>query len=267
MKTKMKIAALGLFAAAMSALVPSHAFQSVGRSTFTAGLLTGGVRTATATIVIRDVVNPLTTPNRPTLTWSGVTPPSTGWKIADRLMVINSTVTDAGGGVQIYTRNTEADASPRFVDPTPGDTSNADSNPAGLLRGTTGDTGSVLPLAWSIKANPRIIEGGDTTTGIGAADPNNGSVAAVFNNKFQWLFFKDKAGTNIPSTGATAMVDGEPFVTMIKSDGIHFGQSSTEFGAHPAGDNTFVYFQANFATAAAAQAYQTTTITVETYIQ
>lgn len=264
---KNKIKALAFFAAAMGVWLPSHAFQSVGRSTFTAGLTTGGVKTATATIVVRDVVNPLTTPNRPMITWSGVNPPSTGWKIADQLMIIKSTVTDAGGGVQIYTRNTESDASPRFVDPTPSDSSNSDSNPAGLLRGTSGDTGTVLPMAWSIKANVRTIEGGDVNTGIGAADPNNGPATAVFNNKFQWLYFKDKATPNIPATNATAFVDGEPFVTMIKSDGIHFGQANGEFAPHPAGDNTYVYFQANFTGAVAQQAYQTTTITVETYIQ
>lgn len=265
---KKKIALLAFAAAALGAWTPSWAFQSVGRSTFTAGLLSGGVNTATATIVIRDANNPLGSPNRSTMTWSGVTPPSTQWKLSDRCFVITATVTDAGGGLQIYTRNTDADAVPKFVDPTPGVTNNSDSNPAGLLRGNTvSNTGVVLPLAWSIKGSSAIIEGGTDLTGVGAADPNNGSSAAVFNNKFQWKFFKDRATPTIPATNSTVFVDGEPYVTMISIDGFHFGQADSEFAPLSATKRAFVYLEADFTTAAANQAYQTTTMTIESFIQ
>jgi hypothetical protein len=265
---KKQLAALAFFAAAIGATVPSWAFQSVGRSTFTAGLLTGGVRTATATIVIRDVSDPLGSPNRSTVTWSGVSVPSTGWKIADRCFLITSTITDPGGGIQIYTRNKEADAVPQFVDPTPGDTTNGDSNPAGLLKGNTASTTTVtLPLAWTIKSSTRTLECGTDQTGVGAADPNTGPTGSVYNNKFQWKFFKDRATPTIPSTGATAFVDGEPYVTMINVVGIHYGQDNTEFATAAADKKSFVYIEANFAGAAAQQAYQTTTMTVESFIQ
>ncbi len=265
---KKKLAVLAFVAAALGASAPSWAFQSVGRSTFTAGLLTGGVNTATATVVIKDAIDPIGSPNRSTVTWSGVTPPSTVWKLADRCLVITATVTDVGGGIQIYTRNTDPDAVPKFVDPTPLDTTNADSNPAGLLKGNVaGNTGIVLPMAWAIKSSSRTIEGGTDATGVGAADPNTGSSGAVYNNKFQWKFFKDRATPTIPSTGATAFVDGEPYVTMINVVGIHYGQADTEFATAAADKRSFVYVEANFAGAAAQQAYQTSTMTVESFIQ
>src|SRR5688572_25375879 len=134
---------------AASALVgltaPSWAFQSVKITTVTAGARTGGALIADYTMNIRDVGNPFGA-NQSSITWSGVNVPNTQWKIADRLILLNSTVTAGGGGVQIYTDNTAADASPRFIDPTPGDKTNADSIASGLVRGTAGTT-SVNPLS------------------------------------------------------------------------------------------------------------------------
>jgi hypothetical protein len=203
-----------------------------------------------------------------TITWSGVTPPTTQWKIADQLMVLVATVTDGNGGVQIYTNNKASDSSYSFVDPTPGITNNPDSDPAGLLKvpvaGTT--TTSALSMAWSIKAATQTVG-----TTILAADPNTGPTTGP-GNKFQWLFMEDKNTPPIDFNGdaindTTGFINGDTFVTMIKTIGIHTGQGPTDFQAQPNGVPSYVYFQSNFTPAQAQTAYQTNTLRVEAFIQ
>src|SRR5439155_3431456 len=132
------------------------------------------------------------------------------------LLVLNSTVTASGGGVQIYTDNTASDAVPKFVDPTPADKTNNDSMAAGLVKGVSGTSSDTpLPMAWSIKDS--------SSTGVQAADPNNGPTSGP-GNKFQWLFMKDKYNNqDVPGLNSTAFVNGQPFITMINVSGIHYG--------------------------------------------
>jgi hypothetical protein len=133
---KQKLALLAIVAAVMTVLAtPSSAFQSVQIATRAASVLTGGSLSASFTLKIRNTNDPLNPAvDLATITWSGVTPPTTQWKIADQLMVLVATVTDGNGGVQIYTNNKASDSSYSFVDPTPGITNNPDSDPAGLLK-------------------------------------------------------------------------------------------------------------------------------------
>jgi len=256
---------------------PSWAFQSVKITTVTAGTFVGGPRVADFSLAIRDTSNPFGA-NRSSVTWSGVNPLTTTWKMADQLFIINSTVTDSGGGIKIYTDNTAAAANPKFVDPTPGNAFNPDSLSSGLLLASVSTTSVPgLPMAWTIKSSTRIVEGGSDTTGVGAADPNNGPTGQVYNNKFQWLFFTDKYnwalgvdldGDNVlEATEPQPQALDAPFVTMINSVGIHFGQAPNEFGAQADGTNTFVYMEANFATAQVQTPYQTNQLKVEAFIQ
>ena len=274
---KQRIALVAIAAAMFAASAPSWAFQSVGISTVTAGMHTNGSKVARFTLSIRDTSNPFGT-SRSSITWSGVDPLSTGWKIADQLVVMNSTVTDVGGGIQIYTDNTAADATPKFVDPTPAISSNTDSAAAGLLEGLSGTTSKVLPMAWSIKGSTKVVEGGTSATGIGATDPNTGATTGS-NNKYQWLFVTDKYntlgidfdgnGVIDPNTGdAAPFVNGAPFIVMRNSVGVHNTQDPNDFGGGVGqGKDAYVYFQANFATAAAQQNYQTTTLRFEAFLQ
>ena len=266
-------------AALVASAAPSWAVQSVSITTLTAQTTTGGVKSAAFSLVIRNVNTPLTG-SVANVNWTGVDPLSTSWKLADQLLVINSTVTDNGGGIKIYTDNNHAAANPRFIQPTPFATAPT-SVAAGLVKvpavGTT-TSEAPLPMAWTIKATTRTVESGTDVTGVGAADPNTGPATAVFNNKFQWLFMTDKlnwaSGTDFNGDGDTADAGDSapkaldaPFVTMINKVGIHFGQADTEFGAHPDGQNAFVYLEANFATADVQQAYRTNVLRVEAYIQ
>lgn len=263
------VAALGL------AAMPASAFQSVQIATITAGTTTGGAKLAQFKYSLADASNP--TISRSSVTWSNVSPLSTTWKIADTLIIINSSVTDTNGGVRIYTDNTATDASPKFVDPTPGDPINPDSSASGLLRGTSGVTSEHLLMAWSIKNSTKVVEGTNVATGIGATDPASGSPSGA-NNKLQWLFVTDKSnwanGIDFNGDGNTSSVgdqtplpNGATFVNMIYYNGIHAGQDDTAIDPLADGQNAYVYLQANFTGAVTQQAYQTTTLRIEAYIQ
>lgn len=270
---KQVIAALVLVAAAIGAAAPSWAFQSVQKTTVTAGTFVGGSRIARFTLTIRDTSNPFGT-NRSSVTWSNISS-GQGWTMADRLLVLNSTVTDANGGVQIYTENTAADAVPQFVDPTPAVKTNPDSAAAGLLQGNSGTTSTVLPVAWSIKSSTKQVGGGNPATGIGAADPNGNATGAA--NSSQWLFLTDRYDDqgidynnngNVTDPGdAAPFVDGMVYISMVRVGGIHTGQSDTDIEGRADGLDSYVYFEANFQNAAAQTAYQTTAMRVEAFIQ
>lgn len=275
------IAVLAFVAALAAFVTPASAFVSQKISTRSAEALVGGARTADFTMAIRNTNDPFGA-DQSSVTWSGITPLVTNWKIADRLLVINSTVTDTGGGVKIYTDNTGIGASPAFVDPTPGaigtvNRRNSDSSAGGLVA-DDGVNSQVLPMAWSIKSATRTVESGTVDTGIGAADPNTGPATATRDNKFQWLFVTDPYnwtdGVDFNNDGDVLDVgDSTPqaldsrYTTMIKHSGIHFGQADGEFAALGAGQNAYVYLEANFAQAAAQTAYKTSTLRVEAYIQ
>jgi hypothetical protein len=262
-------------AALVATAAPSWAFQSTQISTITAQTTTGGSKSASFTLHIRLTGSPFGS-DQANVNWTSVDPLVTNWKIADDLILLNSTVTDSGGGVKIYTDNTAADANPKFIPPTSVSTAPT-SNAAGLVNAAA-TSAAPIPLAWSIKTTTRTVESGDVNTGIGAADPDTGSTAAVFNNKFQWLHLTDKSNwaSGIDYNGNGLVTDpgdqnvlalNAPYVTMINKVGTHFGQADTEFGAYPDGLNSFVYLEANFLGADVQQLYKTTALRVEAYIQ
>ena len=258
---KSRIVVLALIAAAVAAFSsPSWAFTPVARTTVTATVTTFGSKIAAVTVKIRNVGTPFGA-DQTQIAWSGVTPPSTQWKIADQFILLNATITDVGGGVQIYTRNMDADAVPAFVDPTPLDGTNVDSNPAGLLLGTSGTTGTRLQVAWSIKAASATVG-----TNLLPADPKTGPETGV-GNRYQWLFMADKNTPAIPSTDTSAFSNGAESVTAINVSGLHTAAGPAGFFAHPDGQNSFLYLQGEFTTAAALQTYQTRTLTIESFLQ
>jgi hypothetical protein len=212
---------------------------------------------------------------RSSITWSGLTP-GYGWKIADRLLVLNSTVTDTNGGIQIYTENTASDASPKFVLPLPADPINPVNNAAGLLQGISGNTSTTLSMAWSIKASTKEVEVNDPVNGIGAQNPNN-PTGSGYNNPFQWLFITDSVNTSgidyngngtVTDPGDQApFVNGAAYISPVRvGGGLEVLQDGT-IQAETNGSNSYLYLQANFGNAAAQTAYQTTTLRVEAYIQ
>lgn len=173
-------------------------------------------------------------------------------------------------GIIIYTDNLNPLAQPRFVDITPGVSTNADSNPAGMLLVTPGQpTSSVhLPLAWSIKDS--------TSAAPPAFDPTLSCPSYLGPAEaYQWFFMKDK---NTPaldgnSDGDTSdlCVDGDAFSTppedyvrVRKSPGqLHTGQGDTYVDSFTP---DYIYIEGDFTGAAAQAAYQTSLLTIEFFI-
>ena len=273
MKTRIAIISAAIIGVMTLTSTSYAAFASVKTEVRTASVNVGGASVVDFTLNLRPVVNPVASPDSPEVTWSGVSAGST-WKIADVLLMVNATITDLAGGIQIYTDNRGTGANPTHVDLTPAISTNTDSNPAGLLLDDGSGTASRrLDLAWSVKDAVKTIDGTNPATGIIAADPNTGPDTGT-GNRFQWLFMKDKNTPAIDFDGngavgdpgdGTAFVNGEDFATVFNVDGIHFGQAPTEFGIHPDGQNAFIYLQANFATALPGLSYKTNKLTLEAY--
>ena len=157
-------------------------------------------------------------------------------------------------GIQIYTDNTAADASPSF-------TGAATANPAGLV--SLSSTTQTLPIAWTIKAATSTYTPTGSTTPVVvpplSAEPNNNGVVnpTVDPNAFQWLYMVDQK--------TPGFINGEPFALVKNSLGIHFGQGTTldtsDFGA--SNSPNFIYFEANFSSALAPLTFKTTTLRIE----
>jgi hypothetical protein len=264
---KRLLALLSVVIATISIGVPAaQAFTSVKVGVVTASATVGGTPIADFTLTLRDVTTPISGPTRTQLNWSGVTASATGWKIADQLIVLNSTVTDRSGGVQIYTDNKSGagtPADPQFVDPSPADATNSDSNGAGLIYADpSGKTAEVLPMAWSVQGSTKVVG-----TSLLPVDPNAPAATGPA-SPAQWLYMSDKGTTaNIPSTNTSAFANGADFVTMINALGIHAAQGPTGFFSFPDGQNSYVYLQTNFAGASASSTYLTKKLTVEAFTQ
>ena len=154
---KKQLAITGLLASlALLSASSALAFQSKQISAVTAQATTGGTLSASFTLTLHPTASTATTAAN--INWTGALPGSS-WKIADQMMKLVWNVTDVNGGIQIYSDNTNANAVPQFVDPTPLDHTNGDSNPAGLLLvPATGNASSVsLPVAWSIKTDTATV--------------------------------------------------------------------------------------------------------------
>ncbi len=275
---KKQLVALGALLATIvgfSAMVQAATPVAGSARVFLASATTGGTLKAEFGIKLRPVANPDGTGADLTrIAWSGALP-NGGWKIANTVLKTTWTVTDANGGITIYTDNQNAAALPRFVPPLPADPHNVANDPSGLLRGTSGTTSSPgLSLGWSIKPSSMVVNGaGDT--GIRPEDPN-----AATSDSYLWFYMVDKSNPGIDFDGdgwdpvnddndTEAFAYGSSYVTMIRFNGIHQVQSGDfSSGYAPDPDKTsYVYIEANFASATAQTTYQTSRVTVEAYLQ
>ena len=132
--------------------------------------------------------------------------PTSTWTMAQQYVELGvQSILKKNYVVLIYTDNTNPYHSTQFIDPTPGTTSNPDSNPGGLLLVNhlpviTPDfpTSSLTsPLAWTIKDQK------DHLGFLAPADPNE---AATNPNAPQWFYIKDK---NTPFIDPNPDVEGD----------------------------------------------------------
>ncbi|MCB4756055.1 MAG: hypothetical protein LHV69_03330 [Elusimicrobia bacterium] len=271
------VCAVGLITAPASA-----AFTSLQTAVSSAVVSVGGSPTVSFSLALR-VLTSTTTP-KTIIDWGAVNA-GTGWKVSSTTIMLDYSVTNGAGGIQLYTNNKSAGGTtlyPRFFDPTtdpnPNDIANhnLDSNPAGLLWSSGLATSSrTLSMAWTIKTSTKVVELSDPVNGLGASDPTSGPISG-YNNRFQWVFMRDKQTPAIdfngngtwpdPGTGEDAFVDGEAGSTIADSNGVHYGQAPTEFTGPNTG-RAWIYLQASFNTALAGATYRTNTVTVESFTE
>ncbi|MCG3204696.1 MAG: hypothetical protein KCHDKBKB_01411 [Elusimicrobia bacterium] len=195
-----------------------------------------------------ELVNVGTQVRKSSMTWTVNVPAR--WVRADQALKLKAQgITSDAWGVQIFTDNTHPSLNPRFVDPTPGDNSNGDSNPAGLLREVQGQSTTPyrLNMAWS------ITDKGDLASAPGAENPNAGTPTS-----YQWHFLKDRQTPAIPSLNITAFADGQDEITLKKTSGSHLFQGPANY--FPTSGPDYVYMQADFITAPAQTKFSTQVI-------
>src|SRR5205823_3974163 len=141
------------------------AFSRVGVSTNTAVATTSGVGTVAMNVTIRKVSDNTTDT---AIKWTGVSIPS-GFVVASDYVQLDSTITAATGGIEVYTDNTGSDASPKYT----GAINATSQTPAGLVNAS--NTTAKLPTAWTIL---------DAVGTPAAANPATG---------FNWLYHEDRA--------------------------------------------------------------------------
>jgi hypothetical protein len=230
----------------MATPLVSHAFTSKSVLTSTASVaVTGGA--ATLTIAIKNVANNAAAT---AISWTAAAGQS--WTTANQYIQLNTALTIAGAGIQTYTDNLAADASPKYT----GLISSYTQTPAGLVSAVGTSTGTAtLPLAWEIV---------NSTAGVnGAVEPNAGSSSP---NSYAWFYYEDKSQVAVPTSSAAVFTNGAPFITVAQAgNSVHFGQAPYQFGS--AVPPYYLYLEGNFVAAVGGTTYQTTTLRLELYTQ
>lgn len=229
-------------ATAMLAALSASAFAFSSKSTnvVTAGTVLSTAGQVSVSIELKNTITNVTTG---WIWWnaSSVTVGSTQWLAASAYVVVHSTITDSTGGIQIYTDNRNASASPRYV---------GVGDPAGLVGYSSTDataSSTTLSMCWRIVDNSTttltIRQTGDTlyANELGSAYPC-----------FLWMM----------DVGTTGFANGADYMTMKDSArGIQHAEAT--FGSTSSPD--YVYFGANFTSAVTPRTYKTNRLIIEAY--
>jgi len=228
------------------------AFDSVSRSTFTAtvNLTNQGFIAMSATI------NNLDGSPASEITWdpNEVALGQTSWLRAKQYVVLEATITASSSGIQVYTDNCAADASPQFyiLNPT-------SANPAGLVRDDLRDR--TLKLCWRLTDKPTdsltITQGSDNCL-------YSNELGGEASNFRCFLWMKDHSTPDIPASNTVAFHDGEDYVTAWEENRGNQVAEGTWF--HCDSPN-YMYFGANFLGAASPATYKTSTMRIEAFIE
>lgn len=214
------------------------AFSGLGKSTVTASVSFTGSGQVSVSVKLSAGTSIYWDP-------AAITLGSTDWKAAYNYLIMESTITDATGGVQIYTNNKATDANPKY---------NGTGDPAGLVGYDTGlSTGSAaLSMCW------RIVDYTTTTVIMQGAPiyPDRLWEQQLGDSFPCYLWMKDKA--------TASFIDGEDYVTMKESvRGAHFSEG--EWGTMQSPD--YIYLGAKFKNAVTPKNYKTNTLRIETFTE
>jgi hypothetical protein len=249
------LAGLAVLSLVMAVATPGQAVftSKPPLATLTATATTGGTPTiAIISAVIKNISN------NATATSIGWTNTAAGWQVSDQYVDLNTNINTKSGGVQYYTDNTNAAASPKYT----AVISSVTPTPAGLVDPTGTQK---LPTAWLASTT--------TVTGLGPTDPN-----ANTGQSFLWFFHEDKAQVAVPSANAAAFNNGDAFVTVYAAPGtilggqtvaspggVHFAQNPNSFGGFAQNAHTFIYTEADFTAALAQTTYSTNRLILEAF--
>jgi len=156
---------------------------------------------------------------------------------AANYLVLQSTLTDATAGIQIYTDNKNAGAS--IVYPTVAGDSQ---NPAGLV--TISTTVATLPMCWRLTDNTT----GALTIAQGAPSFPDRLYVTELGNAFPCFFWmEDKSTVANPDTHTAAFANSDDYITVKDAArGGHFAEGNN-WGAMASPD--YIYLGANFSNA------------------
>jgi len=246
-KLLVAVLALGIMAAMKA---PSFAFVGVSTNTFSGGI----------TFNVAGTVNMSVAWNTgSSMAFSGVTPGVTQWAVASNYLVMSSTMTDATGGIEIFTNNRNGTAPYKFTGSTYAVSA------AGLINGSNSSQ-APLPMCWRATTYVSgvstytfsIVQGPDFMGqgGQGLYEANLGGVASHFACYLWMLDWTDPTFT-----------PGESYA-LIKS--ALNGYQMAEATWFTAGPNINIYLGADFANAftpTSGVTYQTTTLTINSFHQ
>lgn len=183
------------------------------------------------------------------------------WTNALQYARINSTITQTGAAIQVYTDNMNSTTTYQYV---PFADISTDAISAGGLvptsKNTDGETvGNLLPFAWRLTDKKGELEVNPTKTDQGQT-PENEAI------EFASLYFKDK-GSTLTDADNTPFTNGEDYVTILKAgSGFRWGGGSGDIGGAASG-TFYMYFGADFGSASTPNTYGTDTLTFEGFVE
>jgi len=239
------VAAVFMSAASSAAFAQ---FSSVSSVKKTAKVVFTQAGTFTWDIAIKNVSDDAEATD---ITWdaSAITPGSTAWANALQYVLITSTVTQVGAGIQVYTDNVNSSGTYKYY---PQDT---EAISAGGLVGVQTSSATPLPMAWRMK---------DSKQASGFTVDPTSSIDEI---RYSSLYFKDKSNNINNPPEATPFVNGEDYVTILKGgSGWRWGGGPSDIGGSASG-SFYMYIGANFSSASTPNEYGTDTLTFEGYTE
>ena len=230
--------------------------SSITRSTYTASIsiTTGG--TVTFSALLKNISDGSAATS---ITWSGVSVGSTKWKQSDVYLELHTTTTLVGSALQIYTDNTAADASPKYL----GQPSQRD--PSGLVGSSTTvyvPTLSSTSLSMCWRVQPSTTQAAQTINQGTAGFPYRLWETTGGSGFPCYIWMKDKATVNITGSNTTNFVNGDDYDIVV--DSVR-GIQQAEYTWLAATSPCYIYFGANFTSAVSPAKYSTTTLRLEAF--
>lgn len=228
-------------------------FQTYGRGYFIVDNVVWRKAASTTGSLTATLKNISDNQNASQLTWSSVNPGG-GWKAADQYIQLDLTYYQPGWGIQIYTDNAAADASPRYAG------SVSSSNPVGLISVEYPES-APLPMCW------RMVDVSTTTTLSIVQGSDNKLYSSQLGGQagqypcFVWM--KDRGTPAIPDKGTTVFTPGEDYVTVWDNRGAQHAEGTWSGCQSP----NYIYIGANFNGAVTPGTYRTNKLIVELFYE